>query len=413
MAIALKEQRPIRGVEAVLERPDGTRSQFLPYPTPIFDEETGELVGAVNMLIDISEHKQAEKTRELLIRELHHRIKNTLANVQALAQHTLRRSASPIEFVTNFSNRVQALARAHSILTNECWQGIDLKALVHDQLQASSEDERRLTVGGPELRLEPEMALHVAMLLNELQSNAIKHGAFSTPNGRVNISWSVRDWVLHLRWRERGGPLVSLPARRGFGIMLIEQSAKAYGGEAHLSCEAHELIWNVNLVLPRSSRSNEVFMSAYANHDRGQNEREGRDDQMNALAGKRVLVVEDEPLIALEQAASLEDLGMEPVGPAGSIEEALKLVESGSLDAALLDGNLLGHPVDEVAAALTRRGIPFAFITGYGRSSLPQAFQSALMIAKPCTHEVLAKTMQQLLARGDGGAIPLRSKPSH
>jgi CheY-like chemotaxis protein len=254
------------------------------------------------------------------------------------------------------------------------------------------------------------MALHIAMLLHELLGNALKHGAHIDGKAQISVGWTVRDWVLHLRWRERGGAAVSLPSKRGFGTLLIEQSAKAHGGEAQLSCDAQGLTWDISLALPRFARTNEVFMPAQ--FERGHDGRGERSGQMNALAGKRVLVVEDEPLIALEQAASLEDLGMVPVGPTGTVEEALRLIGSVPLDAALLDGNLSGHPVDEVAAALTRQRIPFVFVTGYGRASLPQAFQSAPMIAKPCTLDVLMNTMGRLLARDDGSAIPLRGKPS-
>ena len=114
MAIALKEDRAVRGVEAQAERPDGTRVPFLPFPTPLHDE-TGALVGAVNMLVDISERKKAEEKQALLVRELHHRVKNTLTTLQAIMSSTARTAATIEDFQTAFIGRVAALTRTHTL----------------------------------------------------------------------------------------------------------------------------------------------------------------------------------------------------------------------------------------------------------------------------------------------------------
>ena len=114
-----------------------------------------------------------------------------------------------------------------------------------------------------------------------------------------------------------------------------------------------------------------------------------RDQSSDTLTGKRILVVEDEVMVGLNVISTLEEANAIPVGPCCSIDEALKAIEIEQLDAALLDANLRGMSVEEIAAALTRRGIPFAFVTGYGRNSLPVAFQSAPIVAKPFTTEVL------------------------
>ena len=118
MAIALKEDRPVRGMEAIAERPDGTRVPFIPYPTPLHDE-AGKLVGAVNMLVDITERKHAEEQQALLVRELHHRVRNTLATVQAIMGSTARSSATIEEFKAALIGRIGALANTHRLLTEE------------------------------------------------------------------------------------------------------------------------------------------------------------------------------------------------------------------------------------------------------------------------------------------------------
>src|SRR5262249_47185537 len=127
------------------------------------------------------------------------------------------------------------------------------------------------------------------------------------------------------------------------------------------------------------------------------------------IRSRRFLVVEDEPLIAMDICAVLSEAECDVVGPAANLGKAMELIAAGNFDAALLDANLGGHPVDELAAALTRRNIPFAFLTGYGREGLPQAFRHAPMIGKPFMPEHALKVLVQLLRR-DGEIVPLRQK---
>jgi CheY-like chemotaxis protein len=230
-------------------------------------------------------------------------------------------------------------------------------------------------------------------MLHELGTNAIKYGALSTAKGMVTIGWSVADAMLRLRWEERGGPVVHAPARRGFGRTLIEQSAKGEGGDALMSIEAEGVVWNITLPLgehqPMKSSAAE-FVSAAAH---GVATSVGKD--MPRLAGKRVLVVEDEPLVALDIVAELEGAGADVVGSAGTAKEALHIIDNTLLDAALLDANLRGHPVGEIAAALAARNVPFLFVTGYGAGKLAAglrqdccAFQALQPRAIDCGRDV-------------------------
>lgn len=366
MAVSLKEQREIRGAEAMLERPDGTRVPFLAYPTPLRDEETGKVIGAVNMLVDISERKRAEATQALLVKELNHRINNSLANVQALARLTLSRSNSPAAFMASFMGRVRALARGHALLSDATWYGADLETLIHDQLSGAI-DACRLSTSGPSVTLAPEMALHLAMVLHELATNAETHGALSVTSGRVDVRWDLKDSVVQLTWAERGGPSATAPTTRGFGTMLIERSVQALGGEAEMICNADGIYWDITLHLPRKEDGTDRSLTAEERTIKGAGQRAlGQPSNSHTqMAGKRVLVVEDEPLVALDIVASLDGAGIVAVGPAATTDEALRLIEpGGSRDGALLDAKLAGQPDDDVAAALTRRIIPFAFDTG-------------------------------------------------
>ncbi len=190
------------------------------------------------VVADITERKEAERRQQLLIGELNHRVRNTLATVQAIASQTLRRAKSPEEFVPSFSERIQALSRAHTLLTRTAWQGTELDSLIREQLMLGSAD--RIACEGPPVALDPQTALQLALVLHELGTNARKYGSLSMPQGTVAVRWSVEQAgesrVLHLIWTERGGPPVTPPESTGFGTLLIERSLQqAQGGTSQIS----------------------------------------------------------------------------------------------------------------------------------------------------------------------------------
>ncbi|QGZ31349.1 PAS domain-containing sensor histidine kinase [Stutzerimonas stutzeri] len=225
MAVALLENRAIHGAEAVAERPDGTRVPFLAYPTPLRNG-AGELVGAVNMLVDITERKVAEDRRQLLLNELNHRVKNTLATVQSIAAQSFRRDEISDGYRW-FEGRLIALSRAHDVLSRESWQAARLNDIV-DQVVApfQANGRHRFVAEGPVLRLRPKAALALSMALHELCTNAAKFGALVSEEGQVRIQWQVAPGAsgecVRLHWKEVGGPPVSPPLRRGFGSRLLE-----------------------------------------------------------------------------------------------------------------------------------------------------------------------------------------------
>jgi PAS domain S-box-containing protein len=242
MAIALKENRPIRGMEAVAERPDGTRVPFLPFPTPLRDSN-GKLVGAINMLVDITERKEAEARQKVLIDELNHRVKNTLALVQSLVAQTARHAGSLSDFSQTFEARLLALARAHDLLTKRQWQDAPLGTLIREVLAPLAGDRlERMRIEGPSTDISPRFALSLTMALNELLTNAVKYGALSSTQGTLSVGWDLRqhetNMILDLKWQERGGPPVTPPARRGFGTRLIERCIERdLAGEFDLAFE--------------------------------------------------------------------------------------------------------------------------------------------------------------------------------
>ncbi|XXE56846.1 PAS domain S-box protein [Pseudomonas sp. R1-15] len=227
MAVALKENRPIRGVEAVAERPDGSRVPFAPYPTPLHDAE-GNLVGAINMLVDISERKQAEDRQKTLIDELNHRVKNTLATVQSLAAQTARNAVDAKDGYNRFEARLLALSRAHDLLTRRHWGQTPLASLAREVLvPIFGADPGRITIEGDAIDVDTRVALGLTMTLNELAINALKYGAMSVETGRLSLNWNVQPQsngtLLTLDWREQGGPPVFPPEREGLGSRLMKR----------------------------------------------------------------------------------------------------------------------------------------------------------------------------------------------
>jgi PAS domain S-box-containing protein len=392
--------------ETIRRRKDGSLVDISLTVSPVRNA-AGVIIGASKIARDISVRKQAEATRHLLLSELNHRVKNTLAVVQAIVQQTLSSTKDPGDFATRFSGRIQSLARVHSLLTDSTWQGADLRALIRDQLLQGSVDETKLTAWGPTVLLPPQMTLHVALMLHELGTNSTKHGALSTASGWVTVHWSVKGEMLHLKWEERGGPAVKAPIARGFGTRLIEQSAKSEGGEARMLFEAKGVIWEIMLPLPSSQNEQAPSRTEVEMVTPAPAGPEAVVEPQPILAGKRVLVIEDEPLIALSLVSSLEAAGAAVARPVGTEKEALTVIEEAEVDVALLDANLHGRPVREIAAALTRRKIPFIFVTGYGRDSLPESFKSATVLAKPYSDTQLLDAVTELTTRS--GVVRLKA----
>ena len=222
MAIAIKERRPIRGVEAIAERPDGRRVPFMPFPTPLYDAG-GKFVGGVNMLVDMSQNKAAEAKEKLLVRELQHRSNNLLAVIQTIAQRSLAGAQSLSHAEARFEARLHALARAHRRLTDSDWTGIELKDIISAELAPFA---ARSLIEGPGVRLGPRHAQDFSLALHELVTNAVKYGALSCDEGHIHVSWLVETdgqaKVLKFRWCERGGPIVVAPSREGFGTHLLK-----------------------------------------------------------------------------------------------------------------------------------------------------------------------------------------------
>lgn len=211
---------------------DGEERVFEGTKAPMRDAR-GEIVGVVGVSRDMTERNRQQRHLRLMVDELNHRVKNTLAIVQSIAHQTFRGTAAATGALPTFEDRLAALAKAHGLLTRESWESVDLGELIGEAVHGHIGQGERFTIGGPAVRLAPKTAVTIAMALHELSTNAAKYGALSVDGGRITIDWSVsrEDGVplpaLCLCWRESGGPRVIAPTRRGFGSRMIERALAA------------------------------------------------------------------------------------------------------------------------------------------------------------------------------------------
>jgi PAS domain S-box-containing protein len=409
----LRKGEHIDHFETVRVGKNGRRIDVSITVSPIRDK-SGNVTGASKVGRDITERKQFEKLQQLLISELNHRVKNTLATVQSIANQTVHRAKSPSDFAASLSGRLQALARTHTLLTQSTWQGAELASIVRDQLPLSEAGDDRISYSGPSVMLNSQAALHLGLVLHELATNAMKYGALSDPRGKLSLRWMVRfdgGRQLILQWHEHGGPPVSVPQSRGFGTTLIEKSLEAHGGVTSIRYEAEGVTCEIMLPLAESDAAiGGSYNKLLAGGPEISKATRSYVEKVPTVSGKHVLVVDDEPLIAMDIVASLEDEGCHVVGPAATLQKALALIENSRIDVALLDANLAGEPVDVLAAALARRKIPFAFVSGYGREGLPEAFRQAELIKKPFQRQRLIDVVQQMVCETNT-VVPLRRSP--
>jgi PAS domain S-box-containing protein len=207
--------------------------------TPLTDRE-GRVTHLIPSAIDITDRKRAERHQQLLIEELNHRVKNTLATVRSLTNQTLRHARSPSHFAEAFQGRLAALASAHTLLAQTRWDGAMLRDLIHAQVDPYRSAERsNVAIVGEDVRLESDAALTLGLGLHELATNAAKHGAFTSPTGEVRICSEIRaagdGRELVLTWSERGGPPIAAEPAAGCGTTMIERGlAYQLGGSARL-----------------------------------------------------------------------------------------------------------------------------------------------------------------------------------
>lgn len=339
----------------------------------------GARLGTV-ILRDITERRANEEARELLAREVDHRAKNALAVVQSVV--SLTRAPTKEAFIEAVRGRISSLGRAHSLLAQNAWQGGDLRQIVTDET-AGYGRAGQVAAQGPGVALKPSAVQPLSLLIHELATNAVKYGSLSVETGRVEIGWTVRDdGELQLRWAEDGGPPVTQPGDSGFGSILIrEVVTRQLGGDLEIDWPAHGM--RVVATLPGSAYRAELAAGP-ASAEVVQALRDSR-----TTARGRLLVVEDEALIAMALAQDLTKLGWDIVGPAATVSEARRLLADTLPDVAVLDVNLRGELVYPLAEWLRAQRVPFVFCSGYEHLETHSAYDQWPRVRKPVDVQLL------------------------
>ena len=232
--------------DSTAEAHDGTTRAVHVHYIPRFTSD-GEVDGFYVLANDINEQK-------LLIDELNHRVKNTLAVVQSLAWQTLRAASVPAEVRRSFEQRLMALATAHDVLTRKNWNPASVEVVIRAGLEALSIEPERVSISGPLFRVPPKTAVSLAMAVHELSTNALKYGSLSAERGTVAITWKANAERFTMSWEESGGPPVSPPTRRGFGTRLLEQGlALELSGRAKVEFEPTGIVCTIDAPLPEGA----------------------------------------------------------------------------------------------------------------------------------------------------------------
>lgn len=254
MAEVLSGKRPeVHDAEVTIERPDGSRVVVVVNIRPLKNQR-GVVTGAINCLYDITERKQAEERQRLLVDELNHRVKNSLATVQSIAAQSLKGAANS-GHRESFEQRLIALSQTHDLLAHDHWKSASLRDVLAQELKPyRTETDLRFAIEGPDFLLEPKAALALAMAFHELATNAAKYGAFSKSEGQVRVEWEIvkvpEPGVLRLKWTERGGPAVKKRERKGFGSTVIERGLMLeLEAEVHLDFDSSGLVCTIEIPL--------------------------------------------------------------------------------------------------------------------------------------------------------------------
>jgi len=383
-------------------RPDGEMRWCIGTAAATYDE-AGRMMRLSGVAADITERKRIEEQQTLLAREVDHRAKNSLAVVQSIVRLTRARTIK--DYVATVEGRIQALSRVHSLLAHSRWDDADMHTLVQEELTPyQMGGAEHVEVAGPRVSVTPPVAQTLALALHELATNAAKYGALSVEQGRVHLAWQISQGSVDLTWCESGGPPVTAPQQMGLGLQMISSGVQSQlGGQANFDWRPKGL--RCTLSLPRAEGRGVV---------RGPSRRPLDGLKMVAAGSaerQRILLVEDESLVALMMAAFLDQLGYEVVGPCATPFEALALLKEQAVDAAVLDVNLGGETVYPVADALARLEIPFLFLTGYGPETVESRFADIAVLEKPVGLERLRVAIRDLCKteRGRSEVVNLRA----
>jgi len=379
-----------------LTRPDGREIWLIGRGERIVEVDRSTVVG-INA--DITARKVADEQNRFVMRELDHRVKNVLAIILSIAKITGANAKDPASFIGSFERRLHAMARTHSLLAEGRWHGARLRALIADEVAHSGEGSE-IVLEGPDVDLTPASAQNLSMALHELTTNALKYGSLSVAGGKLLVSW---DWesgakdekLLRFRWKELGGPTVTAPGTKGFGSTVIERILRAQlGAQSEIRYAPEGLDVTCRIPASRIVSGASVGKSTIApvailpQID------------LEPIRNARILVVDDEWLVAEQHAQALAGAGANVVGPFHTLDAAIRAVAEQELDFAVLDYNLDGNAVSPLVDTLERNGTPMLIVSGFGSElELAGRLDHLAFLAKPVSPAAMLGRVAQLIAR--------------
>jgi len=337
----------------------------------------GIITGLSGAIIDITTRKRIEASERLLSREVDHRAQNALSVVRGLVRLTAAEAKGDVAGLVNaMEGRIAAMGRAHHVLAREKWAGADLREII---AQETGSLAGQVELTGPDLRLHAGSAQPLSFVLHELVTNAVKHGALSTAEGRLTLRWEVRADGVRLDWMERGGPMIETPpTHAGFGSELIEANLRAkLNGRIECRWESEGLHAILTL-------GDEAFTPGSMIHRR-----------QSLLSGRRILIAQDDPELAALLAGSLIEAGCVICASPDNIADALEAIaQAGALDAAILGGSLQGKSSRPLIGMLRRRAAVILL------TEAPEGKATGLQILPaPVTPLVLREALAEALSR--------------
>jgi light-regulated signal transduction histidine kinase (bacteriophytochrome) len=340
--------------------------------------------------LSAEERLRTERRRRILNDELNHRIKNIMALVKSIAMQTGAHAQTVAEYSAALEGRLRALSFAHdqSLADGE---GGDLGALIEAEaaLHRSRAAPDRVVTKGPSVLLDDRTFGVMALVIHEMMTNAAKYGALSNAEGQLRLEWTLTaEQYCVLSWEESGGPPVQTPTREGFGSKLIHSTiAYDLGGSVELTYAPHGLA--AKFVIPARHHGAAADSAAATPTIAGSG---------HVLDGLRILIVEDQALIAIDMEETLRRMGARDVRLSPNAADALVAIDEFNPDAAVLDFNLGTDTAVDAADALMRRSIPFIFATGYGDSvMIPERMRAIAVLRKPISPKTLAEGLAVLM----------------
>ena len=282
--------------------------------------------------------------------------------------------------------RINALAQTHELLSRARWEGADILRLVLDEMAPYQGGGQRVTAIGPSVTVSPADAQTLAIVLHELATNAAKYGGLSRESGRVDVSWSFFEESLALTWKESGGPAVRPPTSKGFGTKIITASfSDSRRSKVDLDWRPEGLCCTLKLNLGSAEKLPALEPHPQANG--------------KAPHSRRLLLVEDEPLVGIFMQSVLDEMGFVVAEVCRTLPDGLAAAQRGSFDGAILDMNLNGVSVYPLADLLASQGVPFLFATGYSGEAVDKRFAAIPLVQKPIEESALTRALHGLFVQ--------------